>query len=326
MKLLSSLLLLMVVGGVVPPAIADDTAEVQQWLTRMSDALRSKNYDGTFIYQHDDVIDTMRIIHIVSDGAERERLISLNGSAREVIRTDDSVTFIMPDKKTVWIDRRSPQATFRLDFPMDLDTLSPFYKLTMGERSRVAGLMVQEVLIIPRDRYRRGYRLFLEIDTALPMSKEFMESNGELLERILFTRLDILESIDPRWVEPKVKGESYTWKIDSDETETGTDLRFSWRVKNVPVGFTVDARHRRMSADRSSIREQLVFSDGLSSFSVYVEPLVSNTLEGHTSVGSISAFGSKDGQYQVTVVGEVPAHTVELVGTSVIFNEENKLD
>ena len=107
-------------------AIAADTA--RQWLTGMSEALKTLDYDGTFVYQHDGRLDVMRIVHRVDDGGQRERLVSLTGSAREVLRDDRSVTCILPDNKSVMIGQSRPPQPFPV-VPDDLATMSRYYRL-----------------------------------------------------------------------------------------------------------------------------------------------------------------------------------------------------
>jgi sigma-E factor negative regulatory protein RseB len=61
--------------------------------------------------------------------------------------------------------------------------------------------------------------------------------------------------------------------------------------------------------------EHLVYSDGLASFSIYVEEGLQGYGGGRLeSIGPVHVFtGMTDGR-QITVVGEVPQATVEFVG------------
>ena len=90
-----AVVLLVTTGQVV----AQESA--RQWLNEMSSAMQALDYDGTFVYLHDNKLETMRIIHQVTEGGEKERLVSLTGSPREVLRDDRVVTCIMPDSKSV---------------------------------------------------------------------------------------------------------------------------------------------------------------------------------------------------------------------------------
>jgi len=65
--------------------------------------------------------------------------------------------------------------------------------------------------------------------------------------------------------------------------------------------------------------EHMLFSDGLASFSVYLERMEkdSERFAGHSRIGATNAFGTMVGDYQATVVGEVPRVTVDRVGRAI---------
>jgi len=66
------------------------------WVQKMSDAMRNLNYQGDFVYLHENRLEGMRISHYRDEHGEKERLISLNGEAREVIRDNQNLTCIWP--------------------------------------------------------------------------------------------------------------------------------------------------------------------------------------------------------------------------------------
>src|SRR5580693_1983663 len=84
-------------------AVAEEPA---QWLERMNQALTTRNYDGTFSHWHGGKVEMLRIIHRVQDGAVAERLVSLDGSGREFIRSGPDLACYLPDKKTVLVEKR----------------------------------------------------------------------------------------------------------------------------------------------------------------------------------------------------------------------------
>src|SRR5512146_2617753 len=77
-------------------------------LTKMVRASRHFNYTGTFVYQHGYESETSQIVHYVNAaGGEFERLETLDGPAREVIRNNDQLTCYLPKAKTVIIAQRA---------------------------------------------------------------------------------------------------------------------------------------------------------------------------------------------------------------------------
>src|ERR1043165_1576367 len=73
---------------------AEDSAV--EWLVKMGDAARSQNYQGILVYRDADVLETLQLVHRSADGQERERLVSLSGEPREIVRQNDQVTCLLP--------------------------------------------------------------------------------------------------------------------------------------------------------------------------------------------------------------------------------------
>jgi sigma-E factor negative regulatory protein RseB len=97
--LLSSCLLLM-------SMIAQADYEAKILLNQMDIAAKQLNYQGVFSYQTGNKVQSIRIIHRANPQGEVERLISLNGVAREVIRNNEMMTCIYPEGKSVQPNHR----------------------------------------------------------------------------------------------------------------------------------------------------------------------------------------------------------------------------
>ena len=85
-KILLTILALALVSA---PALADPAMD---WVQKMSVAMRNLDYRGEFVYLHENQLESMRISHYKDENGEKERLISLNGEAREVIRDNQNLT------------------------------------------------------------------------------------------------------------------------------------------------------------------------------------------------------------------------------------------
>ena len=87
----------------------------------------------------------------------------------------------------------------------------------------------------------------------------------------------------------------------------------------VPAGFMLTDHSWHQLAAQDSGVEHWVYSDGLASVSVYIEKSqqAHDSYSGVTHRGALNAYGTMVSGYYVTVVGEVPRQTVELIGASV---------
>jgi sigma-E factor negative regulatory protein RseB len=292
----------------------------RQWLDGMSNALQSLNYDGTFVYLHDGKLESMRIVHQASEQGEQERLVSLTGSPREVLRDNKAVTCIMADSKSVTVGQSRPRPPFPM-VPDDLDRLSRYYRLQELGEDRIAGHMTRVITITPKDRFRYGYRFWIDTGNYMLLKSDLTDVDGVAIEQVMFTRLDVSDQLSAVALQPSLTGDGYNWTRQGDGSLNTAARQGSpgWIVKRLPVGFQMtDFQRKRMRRGGASA-EHMVFSDGLATLSVYIEKVKSEAeaFLGLSSMGAMNAFGAVVDGYQVTVVGEVPPATVQMVAASV---------
>jgi len=309
-------------AGVLSQAVAAaDSQNAQQLLDQMTEASRTLNYDGVFVYQRDSHMDAMRIIHRAEHGNEHERLISLTGHAREVIRNDNSVTCIFPDDQAVLVERSRPYTLLSAQLPRPVDKLADSYFFQVQGEDRVAGREARIVVIQPRDHFRYGYRLWLDRETGLMLKSELIGERGQPLERFMFTRIEIVDEIPDRALEPSITGADYTWYENADDDGTHASNEH-WQVGWSPAGFAISNRTNESLANSPRPVHHMVLSDGLALVSVFVEKIDSErgVLIGASKVGAVNAFARKTDGHQVMVVGEVPSITVRKMANSVSYN------
>ena len=70
-------------GLAAGPALAESG---QEWLARMGDALNNSSYVGEFVCESAGRSERLTIAHRVRDGVVSERLVSLSGNGRELVR------------------------------------------------------------------------------------------------------------------------------------------------------------------------------------------------------------------------------------------------
>ncbi|MDX1513133.1 MAG: MucB/RseB C-terminal domain-containing protein [Gammaproteobacteria bacterium] len=300
-------------------ALTPTEESAQRWLEKMAEAFQTLNYDGTFVYRNGDRMESMRIIHRASPDGERERMFSLTGAAREVLRDRDKVTCILPDDRSVVVAKSRPRSVALHIFD-PRDGFAKFYRLSAHPGERVAGRETALVSVQPLDEFRYGYRLWLDRVSGLLLKSELVNQAGGALEQIVYTQIRMPAHIPDSLLEPAISGEGFTWYTDDRATGKRADAgNDGWTVGWLPEGFRMsDWAYDPTGSSRTPV-EHLVYTDGLASLSVFIERLddAKERLDGHSSMGAINVFGRVAGDFQVTVVGEVPEATVERVGLSV---------
>src|SRR5579883_678330 len=111
--------------------------EPAKWLERMNHALTTLNYDGTFAHWQGGKVEMLRIIHRVDDGAVSERLVSLDGSGREFIRTGSNLACYLPDKRTVLVETRPADESLLSGFPAINEQTASFYDIKEVAQTRL---------------------------------------------------------------------------------------------------------------------------------------------------------------------------------------------
>ena len=92
-----------------------------------------------------------------------------------------------------------------------------------------------------------------------------------------------------------------------------------WKPSELPAGFRL-TEHRYVNQQNQKIFEHLVYSDGLAAISVYVESASGDALDQETGIsrlGTTHAYSRVTGGVLITVVGDVPAITVQAIGNAV---------
>ena len=161
----------------------------------MNHALATRNYDGTFFHLSEGRVETMRIVHRVKAGRVTERLLSLDGSGREFVRNNDELTCYLPDQRTVLVEPRQDHGPFLGSLPQFGADVDEFYRIESLPASHVLGRAARVIAVNPKDQYRFGYRLWLDENTAMPLKTQLCDSRGQVIEQILFARLEMPENI-----------------------------------------------------------------------------------------------------------------------------------
>lgn len=300
-------------------AIAAD--EVAGWFERMVQAAHQLNYTGTFVYQQGNALQTMHIVHAVDGEGEHERLISLTGSAREVIREHDKVTCILPEESPMVVEHAGPPRAFPRITPDNLDRLRHYYDIRILNSERIAGLKARKISIVPRDEYRYGQNIWLAEDTGLLLRTAVVDEKGQMVEQVMFTSLELRDSIPSEMLESQTENPAKVVELPAkpEEPAKPVDKNVYWKVADLPPGFKQDMERQHYLPHKSQPVEHHLYSDGLASVSVFVESDSGDEkgVVGSSRIGGVNAYGRRLDNHLITVVGEVPLITVKRIAESI---------
>jgi len=299
-------------------ALADS---VDEWLVRMDHAMASISYRGTLVSAGANRMDTLRVLHRVDERGVRGRIYALDGPRREVLRDGDRVRCLIPGQSSLTVEDPFPTRLFPPVPPDRILDPNSMYSARLGGAGRVAARDAQIIEIEPRDQYRYGRTLWLDRDTGMLLRSVVYDADGRVVEKLSFVDIELGASISDdelesdldnpasfaRYRRPDPAGEA----PGSGSTRTAS-RRSDWMPATLPRGFELASVGR---GGASQPFEHLLFSDGLSSFSIYVEPADAATrAEQVEARGATHIYTGRLRDRMITVVGEVPAPTVSLVG------------
>ena len=301
--------------------------EARILLERMAQASRTLDYVGTFVYRSGSTMQSMKIVHRADADGSRERLVALSGAAREVIREGRRVTCILPDDRAVVVAASRTGTTgllavFGSGLQLD-EEIGEHYSLSSGGAERVAGREATVIEVRPKDRYRYSFRFAIDRHSGLLLKSELLDDDHDALEQIVYTHLELPDSIPDEALEPQISHEGFIQygfqSVDGDAAEA-MDPNQQWTVGWLPAGFRMKSESRRpIHRGRAPVVHR-VYSDGLVSISVFIErvPEANHRIEGRYSAGAVNAYGRVVDEFQVSVIGEVPAITAMKVAASVV--------
>ena len=299
-------------------AQAQTSPEAMALLRRIYHATEKLSYTGTFVYQQGERTETSRITRVTGRGGDVERVETLDGMPREIVRTRDSVRCYLPESQTVKVERRTEQHAFPAMLPERITDLARHYSITRGEPMRIAGYDCEAVVLTPKDELRYGYKLWADANTGMLLKARTFNSKGETVEQFSFAQLTIGNVPRDR---VKTRHAAQSWRIE-DAAVTPADLaQAGWTVNGALPGFRKIIEVTRRLGEARPVG-QMVYSDGLAAVSVFIEPMSGRAgavRPGLSSLGAFHIYTREVANHIVTVVGEAPAASVQRIANTVEF-------
>lgn len=311
-----------------PPAEPEDTAtatpqtaepdnsirSVSELLAKMSNHRRLLNYQGTFTHQDTIGSETFRLQHWVADGTEYQRLYYLQGPEREAVVSKGVDCRMMGEQL---VARRAEQLAGK--YP----ELEQFYSFRVLGMERIAGRPATVLHILPKDPFRFGYLFTIDRETGLVLKSIMLDESQRPVEQFQYVELAV--GLPPEHFSDE-RGAQISHRVSAEQlapcNPDAGDKPVDWQLNWAPEGFVfVGERQARNDV------QMLMYTDGLSTFSVFLDPAVTEVaIEARAQRGATNFYLGgvrRQGRlYQLTVVGEIPAAVAERIGQSVAAKTE----
>ena len=309
-------------AGPIPPAAALEGKSINDWLLRMHEASKNRSYIGTYVVSIGGQMQSAKIWHVCDGGQQIERVDTLTGAPRSSFRHNDKLVTFMPEQKLVRQEKREALGTFPELVQSTDNRISEFYKIKPEGTERIAGLDADVALLLPKDGLRFGYRVWTEQKKGLIVKLQTLDADGRVLEQAAFSELQLDAPVKmDKLLQMMSKVDGY--RVEQPVLVKTTASAEGWILKTTVAGFKPMSCFKRpasiaQSAPVSDEPMQWVFSDGLASVSLFVEPFdrQRHAKEASLSMGATHTLTRQVGNYWLTAVGEVPTATLKQFAAS----------
>ena len=285
------------------------------WLQRMAHAVQTTNYDGTVIRIQNGNSEALKVVHTVSDGVIREKVIVQEGNGMEIIRNGNEVHCILPDRKSVLVEEWDDQSTLFSTLPSSDIRFGSEYDVSIVRQERVAGRKAIMLAIRPHDDFRYGHRLWLDHETGFPLQTKLMDGSGTAIEQVKFADIRLGQEIQAEQLKPSIDIGNFRW-FSQNKTVNRVEAESDWMSDGLPPGFRITRSHAEVKHGEAQKVIHMMISDGLANVSVFIEPGGKDRDPHSAKAGAANSYSLMHGEYRVTAVGEVPVATAERIARS----------
>ncbi|WP_296529704.1 MucB/RseB C-terminal domain-containing protein [Rhodoferax sp.] len=288
---------------------------VNEWLQRMHDASRQRAYVGTFVVAGGGRLSSARIWHVCDGTQQMERVESLTGAPRSTFRRNDQVLTFLPESRVVLAEKRESLGLFPQLLQSTSAAIGQYYGARELGSERVAGFEADVLELRPTDRLRFGYRAWIEKNTGLTVKLQTLDSQGQVLEQAAFSELKFEAPVGMAQLE-QMMGRTEGYRLEKPEMRKTTAEAQGWALKQSVPGFQPMSCYQRSVNGSPQSQEaqtlQWIFSDGLASVSLFIEPFVAERhgQPKNLAMGATHTLTRRLGAWWLTAVGEVPTETL----------------
>ena len=306
---------------VVSVLASAESRSINDWLMRMHESSRNRTYIGTYVVSSGGAISSAKVWHVCEGNQKMERVETLTGAPRSIFRHNDRVVTFMPEHKLVRHEKRESLGMFP-DLLQSTDSrIADFYKLRTEGAERVAGVEADVAVLVPKDTMRFGYRVWTEQKKGLVVKLQTLDIDGKVLEQAAFSELQLDAPVKMDKL-LQMMGRVEGYRIEQPVLVKTTADAEGWLLKVPVAGFKSMSCYKRPAAQAASAGNQdplqWIFSDGLASVSLFVEPFdrQRHDKESSMSIGATQTMTRQFGSHWVTAMGEVPMSTLRLFANS----------
>ena len=306
-------------------AQAQTNSDIRSWLLDVNAAALQQTFAGTMVVQSGADMVSAKIWHIDHNGQALERVDLLSVEPHTTLRKGDVVFGVDHNTQLVRQERRGDLGLFPAALTSAGQHVGEHYVMQSLSAKRVAGLITVGVALQAKDQWRHSHRIWRDAKSGLVLKWQTVASDtGEVLEQVAYSDIVVAGGVDlatmQQWQQvPK------QYKVQVSDAQAVAAASLGWRQNQGVLGFEAGPVNKpRLNGQLlQGAPAQWVFSDGLASVSLFVEPLSAKGQRRPSAVhmGATASVSAAVPPMWVTAVGEVPVATLRALLASVAFGQ-----
>lgn len=280
-------------------------------LNNMQDAVLHTDYKISIVLEESsDFSNTLQYRYLGANNLNYGNLIFLEGAPKEIILHDNIVSYFQSDSIAFSLSANRIIEAFPDVVYNDFSKLTDSYDFILLGKARTANRSSQLVRIVPKDKDRYNYVIWIDDKTHLPLRIDLLDLNSKIIKQIKVVTLDL--DFNKTAFQSYIEDRDYPilFPIDKETSE-----RNSWQVGWLPKGFKENAAYN-INFNQSGIDTKL-FSDGIFSFTVNVSELSNNDATHVVTQGARTVYSTNLNNMNIVIIGDLPFETIERIAQSI---------
>ena len=287
-------------------------------LTLIQDASRFNSFTGTFVFSAAGAMSSARISTYREGDNHFERIDSLDGPPRQVLRHNDVIHTVWTQDRLVITEKRDHYSAFPALLTNSGSQMLGHYDVLEKGQERVAGHVANLLQLKPKDGYRYGYLLWSDGSSGLLLRADVLGPRNELLESSAFSDVVIGIKPQPESVLGAIK-KLHGYRVIKSQVNIAKLESHGWKMRSIVPGFrelscfTRPLNSPSNPSDASVQALQVVYSDGITHVSLFIESFDAKRHSNPSSTvfGATRTLSRRHSDWWITAVGGVPSATLQ---------------
>lgn len=280
-------------------------------LNRMQQTILNTDYQISLVTQEPlQFSNILKYTHVSSDNSSDASLLYLEGPLKEIILHNNIVSYFQSDSESFSLPTNRIIEVFPDFVYHDFEQLTKYYDFVLLGKGRTANRSSQLIRIIPKDKDRYNYILWLDEQTNLPLRIDLLDLDSKIIKQMKVLTLDT--DFNKAKFKQYIEQLKYPilFPVDKGTIELGAQ-QVTW----LPEGFTPKINHN-INLHQTDVETQL-FSDGIFSFTIYLSKALNEKFPYSLEQGDTTIYTTSLDDVNIVIIGNLPLETIERIAKSI---------